>query len=903
VSAHDADAFAEVRVALAPTQYDGLSESSKRALAWASATAQERMGGPSAQAVVEPADVLVGLLLAHPDPGGEARVLLEHFGLTARDLLPEGYPQVRPEALQRWGRNIGLSEPPFISSEGERVIESAQSLKSASGVLELRYLLAGLMDVSSDVRTSLDGRLESAGISLGRVLDAYRRWVNDSGEDLDAMLEREFPQRPADVASYSADRADVGDDLVGVRREVDAFAYLLASKALEPPLAVGLFGDWGSGKSFFMKSMRRRIDALCAQMKDRPQSEVPFWKQIRQVEFNAWEYVQGTLWASLLDHIFSELGGQHIDLVKDRRDGLIADRDAAQEAAAEQESERVRLVEEKQRRRDELATAEQARDEGRRQIREQREELLSDELEKQARKALGEVWGIRGDPAPTGGATDLLAALAEARAEVQRGRALLGPYWSWPRIARASLVALGVPVVAAGLDAIFDLPAAVSVLGGLSVVAPAVTALLRSGTQWSRRTLDDLQAAQDEVEAAVAERTRELEEEVERARRDLEEVGAELERVTSAVAAERIRAARVEQTLEALTPGQVLGEYIQERSRSGDYRRHLGLLARVRKDLRALEKLVHDHNREEAEESADPPPNRIILYIDDLDRCPSSKVVEVLEAVHLLLAFELFVVVVAVDSRWLRFALTDELQALADRGPNAQRATPQDYLEKVFQLPFWVQPLTDGARQALLHGLLEGMVASPDGDAGGHDDGGGVLRVEARERAVIEAMLSRRGAEPQLVARQLQLQSDDLRFIESLAPLLGDTPRRVKRFVNGVQLLLAMPPPLSEFGEPRERAVVAFLAALNVGLPLVAQRLFEAVDAERQGAPSQPLGAVVSQLVGVPADERDRLQTWLEGRDVWQNLLLSRLRARLDIVRRLGFEDHRVRALRLTRSG
>jgi hypothetical protein len=45
--------------------------------------------------------------------------------------------------------------------------------------------------------------------------------------------------------------------------------------------------------------------------------------------------------------------------------------------------------------------------------------------------------------------------------------------------------------------------------------------------------------------------------------------------------------------------------------------------------------------------------DRIILYIDDLDRCPPRRVVEMLEAIHLLLAIDLFVVVVAVDPRWL----------------------------------------------------------------------------------------------------------------------------------------------------------------------------------------------------------------------------------------------------------
>ena len=49
--------------------------------------------------------------------------------------------------------------------------------------------------------------------------------------------------------------------------------------------------------------------------------------------------------------------------------------------------------------------------------------------------------------------------------------------------------------------------------------------------------------------------------------------------------------------------------------------------------------------------------NRIVLYIDDLDRCPPDKVVEVLQAVHLLLSFPAFVVVVAVDARWVSQSL------------------------------------------------------------------------------------------------------------------------------------------------------------------------------------------------------------------------------------------------------
>ena len=68
--------------------------------------------------------------------------------------------------------------------------------------------------------------------------------------------------------------------------------------------------------------------------------------------------------------------------------------------------------------------------------------------------------------------------------------------------------------------------------------------------------------------------------------------------------------------------------------------------------------------------------NRIILYIDDLDRCPPEKVVDVLRAIHLLLAFRLFVVVVAVDARWMKRSLKDRFSLmLGAPGTVQQRPT------------------------------------------------------------------------------------------------------------------------------------------------------------------------------------------------------------------------------------
>src|SRR5690606_12698885 len=106
--------------------------------------------------------------------------------------------------------------------------------------------------------------------------------------------------------------------------------------------------------------------------------------------------------------------------------------------------------------------------------------------------------------------------------------------------------------------------------------------------------------------------------------------------------------------------------------------------------------------------------DRIILYIDDLDRCPFDKVMEVLQAVHLLMAFPLFVVLVAVDVRWLETSL--ENSHVQFKGED-RHTSPTEYLEKIFQLAIWTDPLTTDDVVDFVYGRLP-VQRNPSVDAG-----------------------------------------------------------------------------------------------------------------------------------------------------------------------------------------
>src|SRR5262245_17939252 len=149
----------------------------------------------------------------------------------------------------------------------------------------------------------------------------------------------------------------------------------------------------------------------------------------------------------------------------------------------------------------------------------------------------------------------------------------------------------------------------------------------------------------------------------------------------------------------------LLDEFIKDRARTDDYRKQLSFLALVRRDFERLSDLIAAANAEwcSPDKNTEPPLlNRIVLYIDDLDRCKVETVLNVLEAVHLLLAFPLFVCVVAVDPRWIEECLRqkhDHLFGIQARNGKAKadgnvedngHVTVGDYLEKIFQIPIWM---------------------------------------------------------------------------------------------------------------------------------------------------------------------------------------------------------------------
>jgi serine/threonine protein kinase len=115
------------------------------------------------------------------------------------------------------------------------------------------------------------------------------------------------------LKGYEADQSGgKGEDRLGITGSVESFARLISSRSVQPPLSIGLFGNWGSGKSFFIGKLKTEIDKITQEMRKAIENgsrepELPFYSKIVQIEFNAWHFVDANLWPSLVHHLFSNL--------------------------------------------------------------------------------------------------------------------------------------------------------------------------------------------------------------------------------------------------------------------------------------------------------------------------------------------------------------------------------------------------------------------------------------------------------------------------------------------------------------------------------------------------------------------------------------------------------------------
>ncbi|GAB5470091.1 MAG: hypothetical protein Kilf2KO_31210 [Rhodospirillales bacterium] len=243
-----------------------------------------------------------------------------------------------------------------------------------------------------------------------------------------------------------------------------------------------------------------------------------------------------------------------------------------------------------------------------------------------------------------------------------------------------------------------------------------------------------------------------------------------------------------------------VGQRVLEYAQLPDYRAQRGFQHKVLEDLQTVSQA---HSRLTKSQP------RIVIFIDDLDRCSDEKIMEILQAINLVLAESHFFVVMGVDTAMLYRAIEAHYAEL-QKGKGRPEDFARRYLRKIIQLSFHLPDSDPVQRQAYIAGLFSPAARN---------------RAPALERPSPTAESDEPGALPPLAVdptalvppdpAPLELVRDtpvELQAFTDFAAFIEDNARETKRLINVHRLVkILLQEPNEGWSAERQRQLVRWL--------------------------------------------------------------------------------------------
>jgi hypothetical protein len=674
---------------------------------------------------------------------------------------------------------------------------------------------------------------ESKGHTIGEYIWKYNFKRGNIGEN---PIPQENGTKQIDttlIPSYSTEgNHRKTEDQLDFIYDIESLASVICLRDVRPPLAIGLFGKWGAGKSFFMEKLNEQIDHNIKQKNKQ------YIEHVVHVKFNSWHYSDANLWASLISEIFESLSD--FSKKEEKEAGLKELSDSLQITNMQRE-----IAEQK---RHELECKVKELKEKQKEKREKLEDLsgigvlkllLSDKKIHQDFSELENenIEEIINNAEKVG---DYIREAQKFKNKLSYYLRLLVTFkgWRWGVVIfTAAIVFIGVYIIKNYFNGTWEnISYMVSVI--ISVIASFIAnafAMIRP----VKEKLNDVFKRLESLKKTINSRGQINPPELNETEKKLEQLNISIVDLDKKIK-------ETNKEINDIVSGKKLIEFIEQRSRDESYAKQLGLISWIRKDFKKLDELLRKQN--EFKDTADKKNidgkvelkiDRMVLYIDDLDRCNEDIVVKVLESIHLLLAFELFVVVVGVDPRWLNNALNEKYKSLFGSNQFKKNldttfvenehilsgaATSYDYLEKIFQIPFTLKPIDKTGREHLIEYLLRTKPKPLPTPL--------TLEPVGNEKAPIpipvpvpEPIL------PKNELKELTYTAEELAYMQKISGIFGHTPRGINRYINIYRIIKSHKKfKVSSDFSPNEYIPTMVILAILVGYSLYAQDFITKID-------------------------------------------------------------------------
>ncbi|MBE9472627.1 MAG: hypothetical protein IMY75_11030 [Chloroflexi bacterium] len=213
------------------------------------------------------------------------------------------------------------------------------------------------------------------------------------------------------------------------------------------------------------------------------------------------------------------------------------------------------------------------------------------------------------------------------------------------------------------------------------------------------------------------------------------------------------------------------------------YSKELGFQHAVIEDLKFLQTALRKHCSGA----------RVVVFIDDLDRCSEERIMEILQAIILVLAPAEFFVFLGIDTGMIYRAINEHYTT---DGKPPERSFSRQYLRKILQLSFHLPSIEKAEREKLLNALfskesVNGLMTDP---AEQGKSSGPPPETESRLLSLrVDLSLLREADAPLLAHEEMVLDTPyELAAFRDYQDCLDDNPREIKRAVNIHRLMKLM---------------------------------------------------------------------------------------------------------------